>query len=238
MSASARGLFRSTGKTSNLVIVQDGLTGEITRAEAMPREENEFYPTPPEPTLALMSAEAVHLARLGITRVWEPACGDGAMMGDLKRCGLGVVGSDLIDRGCGAVLADYFSFGHTSRLADAAITNPPFNKVNWRDGKGMWISHSMDVLQLRYMALLLPWNWPGAGGLELIWSEHPPARVYLMRFRIDFTGQGASPILFAWFVWDVAHEGPPHLLMLDRADPTQRDMFGDAKLFKLKGAGS
>lgn len=157
-------------------------------------------------------------------------------MGDLERCGLEVVGSDLINRGCDAELQDFFGYGHNSRLADAAITNPPFDKVNWRDGKGRWIAHALAVLKLRYMALLLPWNWPGAGGLFFLWSEHPPARVYLMRFRIDFTRQGASPILFAWFVWDVTHEGPPHMLMLDRADPTQGDMFKVTQPLKIAGA--
>lgn len=225
MSASAGGLFRSMGKASKAVAVRDDLTGEITRADALPREKHDFYPTPPEPTLALMSAEAAHLERLGINRVWEPACGDGAMMRDLESCGLEVVGSDLIDRGCGAVLADYFGFGHNSRLADAVITNPPFDKVNWRDGKGRWISHAMEGLGLRYMALLLNWNWPGAGGLAGIWGAYPPARCYLMRWKIDFTGQGQPPMLNGWFVWDVTHEGPPNLLMLDRADPTQGDMF-------------
>lgn len=225
MSASAQGLFRSTGKRAKPAAVQCELTGDIERVDQLPRDKHDFYPTPPEPTLALMAAEAPHLARLGIDRVWEPACGDGAMMRDLQACGLDVVGSDLVDRGCGAQIADFFAFDPHNKLSDAVITNPPFDKVNWRDGKGRWITHAMSDLGLRYMALLLPWAWPGAGGLEAVWRAHQPARVYLMRFRVDFTGQGASPILFAWFVWDETHSGPPHLLMLDRSDPNQRDMF-------------
>ena len=49
MTASARGLFRATGK--------------VTRPENdIPREENDFYPTPPEPTRALLRAE-IHRLR-------------------------------------------------------------------------------------------------------------------------------------------------------------------------------
>ena len=74
----------------------------------------------------------------------------------------------------------------------------------------------MGTLGVQYMALLLSWNWPGAAGLGPLWGKWPPARVYLMRWKIDFTGQGAPPMLNGWFVWDVRDAGPTQLLMLDR----------------------
>ena len=78
------------------------------------------------------------------------------------------------------------------------------------------------------MALLLNWSWPGAGGLAPFWAKNPPARVYLMRWKIDFTGQGAPPMLNAWFVWDRQHQGETVLRMLDRKDARQGQLFGDA----------
>jgi hypothetical protein len=78
------------------------------------------------------------------------------------------------------------------------------------------------------MALLLPVNWTGASGRAALWAKHPPARMYVMRWRIDFTGQGASPMLNAWFVWDRQHLGETALRMLDRADARQSELFGDA----------
>jgi hypothetical protein len=71
------------------------------------------------------------------------------------------------------------------------------------------------------MALLLPFNWPGAESRAGLWAKHQPARVYLMRWRVDFTGKGAPPMLNAWFVWDVEKQGQTQLLMMDRKDARQ-----------------
>lgn len=90
---------------------------------------------------------------------------------------------------------------------------------------GRLYKHGLETLKLEYMAMLMNWGWPGAGGLAAFWAEHPPARVYLMRWKIDFTGQGAPPMLNAWFVWDAAHEGETLMRMLDRKDARQGELF-------------
>ena len=108
-------------------------------------------------------------------------------------------------------------------LAPAIITNPPYNLINWRDGRGGWVTHAMETLGVEYMALLLSWSWPGAGGLSAVWSSNPPARVYLMRWKIDFTGAGAPPMLNGWFVWDRKHKGETILRMLDRDDDHRQE---------------
>jgi hypothetical protein len=114
-------------------------------------------------------------------------------------------------------------------LALAIVTNPPFAECNWRDGRGRWIFHALDTLGIEYMALLFNWSWPGAGGHSRLWRLHPPARVYLMRWKIDFTGQGAPPMLNGWFVWDRAHRGETVLRMLDRSDLAQGEMFAPSE---------
>ena len=81
------------------------------------------------------------------------------------------------------------------------------------------------MLGLEYVALLLSWAWPAAAGLVGVWQDMPPARVYLMRWKIDFTGQGAPPMLNAWFIWDAKWKGETVLRMLDRrADVAQLKM--------------
>lgn len=217
---SSRGLFRATGKSPKPVrLIEDG---DIVEAEALPRDPHDFQPTPPEPTRAFLSAELARLTQFGT--VWEPACGDGAMARELESCGLAVIASDLVDRGFGEQ-RDFFDFA--TAPARAIVTNPPYCEVNWRDGRGRFILHALETLGVDYMALLLSWDWPGAGGLAGLWRAHPPARVYLMRWRIDFTGQGAPPMLNSWFVWDRSHVGEPVLRMLDRDDDArQHDMFG------------
>lgn len=219
MGSSAKGLFRATGKASKPtpVLLDDGT---ITRAPDLAREKNDFYPTPGEPTRAFLHSEIDRLR--DFAGIWEPAVGDGAMAREMTAMGLSVFGSDRIDRGCGAEIRDFYDYGLAP--AKAIVTNPPFQECGWGNGKARWLKHALDVLDIEYMALLLNWNWPGAGGLGPFWAMHPCARVYLMRWKIDFTGQGAPPMLNGWFVWDRRHSGETVLRMLDRKDARQHEL--------------
>ncbi len=221
---SARGLFRATGKKSKPV-VQRQLDGTFEKVEQLERETDDFYPTPPEPTRAFLHAEIERLRDYDL--IWEPAAGDGAMAREFEALGFDVFTSDIVDRGCGAVIQSFYEW--KDPIAPAIITNPPFSECGWGNGKARWLKHSLDVLEVEYMALLMNWGWPGAGGLKHFWAQHPPARVYLMRWKIDFTGQGAPPMLNAWFVWDRKHKGETVLRTLDRnADARQHEMFAEA----------
>lgn len=217
---SARGLFRATGKTSKPVPVRL-LNGTYEKTDTLEREPNEFYPTPADPTRALLHAEIDRLR--DFQTIWEPAAGDGAMVREMESLGLTVRASDLIDRGCEADIRSFYDFPVAP--SPAIVTNPPFAECNWRDGKARWLYHALEALDVEYMALLLSWSWPGAGGLAPFWSRFPCARVYLMRWKIDFTGQGAPPMLNGWFVWDKAHRGDTILGMLDRKDTRQGELF-------------
>lgn len=221
---SARGLFKATGKKSKMVPVRllDGTYTKIPRDEIQ-RTPADFYPTVEiEPTLALVKAEEQRLRQF--STLWECAAGNGVMAGALRQCGFDVVCSDLIDRNCGAEIKSFYDYTKETRPSFAAFTNPPYSECNWRDGQGRWISHAMQVLELEYMALLLSWNWPGAGGLRAVYDQNPPARVYLMRWKIDFSGEGSPPMLNAWFVWDKQHNGETVLRMLDRIDARQFEL--------------
>ena len=217
MTASARGLFRATGKASKPVLAM--LDGTITKVDALEREKDDFYPTPPEPTRAFLHAEIDRLRDFPC--IWEPAAGDGAMVREMETLGLKVQKSDLIDRGCGAMIADFYEFSNGPK---AIVTNPPFQECGWGNGKARWLYHALDALDVDYMALLMNWSFPGAGGLGPFWAKYPPARVYLMRWKIDFTGQGAPPMLNGWFVWDKKWEGETVLRMLDRKDARQGEL--------------
>lgn len=218
---SARGLFRATGKSSKPVAVQL-LDGSYAKSgEGLEREKDDFYPTPPEPTRAFLHAEIDRLR--DFHGIWEPAAGDGAMAREIEAMGIECAMSDLIDRGAGATISSFYDF--TEASAPAIVTNPPFSECGWGNGKARWPKHALDILGVEYMALLMNWSWPGAGGLAPFWEMHPPARVYLMRWKIDFTGQGAPPMLNAWFVWDRQHQGETILRMLDRKDARQGDLF-------------
>jgi hypothetical protein len=196
------------------------LDGSLERvAGGLLREKDDFYPTPPEPTRALLHAELPRL--LDFNGVWEPAAGDGAIVREMRGVGLEVFASDLIDRGCEADISSFYDYRVAPRAA--IVTNPPFALCNEDPG---WVRHAVENLGVEYMALLLPVNWMGSGSERAgLWSQYTPARVYLMRWRIDFTGQGAPPMLNAWFVWDKKHQGETILRMLDRKDARQSEMF-------------
>ena len=197
---SARGLFRATGKT----------------AKPIDRVPQDFYRTPAEVTQALLREEGDRLR--DFNPVWEPAAGDGAIVNVLRFTHM-VVASDIADRGCPHVRVQSF-FDYATPPARAIVTNPPYSLVNWRDGGGRWITYALADLGVEYMALLLPWTWPAAQGLGLIWEVYPPSVVYLLRWRVDFTQQGAPPSSHAWFCWDAGHRGETILRMLDR-EPQQ-----------------
>ncbi len=223
---SARGLFRATGKTSRPVLVRAGanLGGVFERAEHLEREKDDFYPTPPEATRALLAAELPRLRDFPL--IWEMAAGDGAILRELAAVGLAVVASDLVDRGCGAEVRSFYDYRQAPTRA--GLTNPPFQECDWKNGRGRWIEHALETLDLDYLALLLPWTWPAAANLGPLLARRPFARAYLMRWRIDWTGQGGPPAANGWFVWDKAHAGAPLYRFLDRADARQGLLFGGA----------
>lgn len=176
---SARGLFRATGKQSKPISIQinSDLLGPREEPEYLAREKDDFYPTPPEPTQAFIRTEIERLQQF--SGIWEPAAGDGAMIREMESFGLAAWGSDLIDRGCGACIRSFYEF--KSAPFPAIVTNPPFAECNRDPG---WVRHALAVLDVEYMALLLPVNWLGASSRAQLWAQYPPARIYLMRWEL------------------------------------------------------
>ncbi|WP_221930560.1 hypothetical protein [Thalassovita litoralis] len=200
-------MFRSTGKTAK---------------NPKAREKDDFYPTPPEPTRALLAVEGQRLRQLGA--VWEPACGDGAMAREIEAFGLPVIASDMVDRGWpGATIRSFYDYD--TAQAKAMVTNPPYKEINARDGQGRWLSHALNI-GCDYLAMLLNWDWPAAAGLAPLLARHPISRVYVCRWKIDFTGDGAPPQRNAWFIWDRAlSEQETVLRFLDRKDGRQGELL-------------
>lgn len=218
--ASARGLFRATGKKPKPVNVRLA-DGSYAKAAARDRSEDDFDATPPEPIRSLIHHEGARMRQF--PAIWDPSAGDGALVREMEAAGFTVIASDLVDRGAGYELRSLYDF--TEAPSMASVQNPPFGECSWGNGKARWQKHLLETLGLEYVALLLPWQWPGAAGLGPFWATHPPARVYLMRWRLDFTGMGGQPALHAWYIWDVQHTGETILRMLDQVDIRQPDLF-------------
>lgn len=227
MAVSAKPLFRAMQakpsvdpRQSPMSILDDA---EVMRpARPSLRRADDFYPTgQPEAIRALLAREGQHIRRLG--QVWEPACGDGALVREIRGAGIPCIASDLVDRGCaGAFQADFFA--SDIALAPAIITNPPFNLISARDGHGRWLRHSLALPGWDYIALLLSWDWCAArqNGLGALLESNPFSYVYLMRWKLDFTGEGSPPQRNGWFVWRRNWtETPMAIRFMDRDDGRQ-----------------
>lgn len=198
-----------------------------TRPDAEGRRADDFYPTgQPEAIRALFARDGGRIAQLD--GVWEPACGDGALVREIELAGQRCVASDLVDRGQpGAIIQDFYDW--QASPCGAIITNPPFSEINARDGHGRWLRHTLDMPGWRYLALLLSWDWPAAraNGLGALLDARPFSYCYLMRWKLDFTGAGSPPQRNAWFVWDRDDvRAEPGFRWLDREDGRQGTLFG------------
>lgn len=201
---SARGLLNAaTGQRKKPHPVHT-LMGDLPeqRKHAPDRDPLDFDPTPPETTRAILRTEADFMRAHG-TVVWENAVGDGRIANVLREFGFDVVGSDIVDRGWpGTQLGSFMDFA--AALAPVSFTNPPFNMISARDGRGAWLRHSLD-LGLGYIGLLLNAQWPFAtiNGFVDLFNTHPPSVEYVLTWRPDFRGGGQSPMNCCFFVWDV-----------------------------------
>jgi hypothetical protein len=165
------------------------------------RERDDFYPTPPAATRALLAAEPPFLGT-----VWEPACGDGAMARVLAEQGP-VLATDLVDRGYGRPGIDFLLDWQTR--ADHVVTNPPFKLAE------PFIRHALARVPGR-VAMFLRLAFLEGQARRRLFTETPIARVWVFSSRVAL-GRGGEDvrsggmIAFAWFVWDPAHAGPPQL---------------------------
>jgi hypothetical protein len=167
------------------------------------RQRDDFYPTPPASTLALLDAERFE------GDIWEPACGDGAISKILLSRGYQVISSDLIDRGYGEPNIDFLLDYRTT--ADNIITNPPFKFAR------EFVEHALGRSR-RKVAMLCRLAWLEGKERRKLFLSTPLARVWVHSERVPILRNGdpmmaggGGMIAFAWFVWDHSHKGPPNL---------------------------
>lgn len=219
---SAKPLFRaisgagSTGKEP-LPLLPDAPLRSRPRVEK--RRDEDFYATgQPEAVRGLLARDGDVIRACG--SVWEPACGDGALVREIRAAGIPCCASDLIDRGCpDSWVADYFTCLRSR--GREIITNPPYCLINARDGHGRWLRHTLDMPGWDYLALLLSWDWPAAraNGLGAMLEANPFSYCYLMRWKLDFTGEGSPPQRNAWFVWRRDwNDAPMQIRFMNRED--------------------
>jgi hypothetical protein len=189
---------------------RNGAIGGESNVEGYQRQRDDFYPTPPEATQALLDVERF------AGSIWEPACGDGAIAQVLEANEYTVISSDLVDRGYGESRIDFLM--ERVLRAPNIVTNPPFKLAV------PFVRHSLGLGAAKVAMLLKIAFLEGVERAELFRAS-PLARVHVFSKRVTFKNatrgevNGSGMMAFAWFVWDRSHIGAPALGWLPATVP-------------------
>ncbi len=168
---------------------------------------DDFYATPPEAVHALLKAESFS------GTIWEPACGDGAIVKVLRDAGYRVYATDLVERGCpdSENRVDFLFEQPPGVHIGAIITNPPYALAK------PFVVHAI-TLAIPKVAMLLRLAFLEGSGRSAILDNGLLARVHVFRNRLPrmhrhgWEGkQSSSSIAFAWFVWELGWNKPTEL---------------------------
>ncbi|MEM9584806.1 MAG: class I SAM-dependent methyltransferase [Pseudomonadota bacterium] len=156
---------------------------------------NDLYETPDCATETLCR-------ELGLPKkIWEPACGRGAIAKILLKHGHSVACTDLVDYGYGEAGVDFLMEHDVPNGVRIVVTNPPFKLAN------EFVRHALSLVPRCVMLLRLAYL-EGAGRSDIIDGHLSELLVGIERLpmmhRDGWYGpkksNAAQP--FAWFVFD------------------------------------
>lgn len=182
----------------------NGLAGKKNTGK---REKDDFYPTPPHATRALLDRVEFNGS------VWEPACGDGAISEVLKEYGFKVYSTDKFDRGYGVSGIDFLEWDWKqtfNRKPSNIITNPPYKIAQ------EFVEKSLECTTGK-VAMLLKLNFLESARRYEMFQNTPLKEVLVFSKRLNFyegtlEGNKRSGVLaFAWYVWEHGYEGKPQI---------------------------
>lgn len=177
------------------------LTGNKTATAA--ERGPDFYASPYAALPPLLVAEGRRLPKM----LWEPSCGNGALVLPLRNRGFDVVATDLHSWGCpdstGAV--DFFSEVATGFRPDGAfgiVTNPPFGAVEDYIERAVGLAPYVALLlRLAFLESEGRMNWFPHVGLQRV---HIIGERLPMMHRHGYEGPKLSNagMCFAWFIFE------------------------------------
>lgn len=162
----------------------------------------DLYETPACAVEALLRVEKLP------KKVWEPACGPGAIVKVLRSRGHEVIGSDLLryEDPTHFYGRDFL----TERLpqhCEGIVTNPPYQL------SAQFVRHAISLCP--YVAMLLRLAFYESEKRSDILDAQPPARIHVFKKRLPMMHRAgwegpkaSSAIAFAWFCWVQGHTGP------------------------------
>lgn len=167
---------------------------------------DDFYATPPEAVYALLKVEKFS------GKIWEPACGDGAIVNIFRAAGYQVYATDLVERGCpnSDSRVDFLLEPVSPFQIGAIVTNPPYALA------GRFVEHALKFAPK--VAMLLRLAFLESSRRSTILDNGLLARVYVFKERLPFmhragwTGKrSSSSIAFAWMIWEHGWSKPTEL---------------------------
>ncbi|ACL58476.1 hypothetical protein [Methylobacterium nodulans] len=117
-----------------------------------PPDSLEFFPTPPWSTRALCELLRAREIPLYALHAWEPACGQGHMVGPLGEYFQHVEASDIFDYGRGFRVHDFLQEGESALRPAFVVTNPPFSKSPLGKGHFIVIDARSRVIEAKSIA--------------------------------------------------------------------------------------
>jgi hypothetical protein len=192
-----------------------GMSAQQKHKHALKERGDDFYPSPREAVDSLLSIESDNLPRF----IWEPACGDGAIVMPLRASGFTVHATDLVARGCPDSEAgcDFLMPFPVPVGVEGIITNPPFKNADEFVAKALSIAP--------YVAILARIAFLEGIERKGFFERNKPARVHVSSRRLPMMHRGGwdgpistSTTCFAWFVWDARHTGEPVIRWFDWKD--------------------
>jgi hypothetical protein len=175
---------------------------------------HDCYPTSPGATGALLQAEPLP------KYIWDPCCGTGTIVTELRAAGHEVVASDLIDYGIPATAPGYYGVDFLREWkapagCQAIVCNLPYQIAP------QFVRHALTLVPVTCMLLRLAFL-ESVSRTDILENNHL-ARVLIFRKRLPmmhrhgWAGPRASnSICFAWFVWRHDWRGDPQIKRIDR----------------------
>ncbi len=175
-------------------------TGNMTATKAIRKDD--FYASPYEAIPPLLVAEGKRLPK----DLWEPACGNGAIVVPLRNRGYDVIATDLRDWGCpdsnhGIDFLDAFSqSGANDKLG--IVTNPPFSIIKPFIETATNIAPYVAILaRLAFLEAESRMAWWGTVGLSRV---HVISDRLPMMHRYGYVGPKlmTSGMAYSWFIFE------------------------------------
>lgn len=161
------------------------------RITQRPRQENDFYSTPPEAIEALMR----YWKPKG--NVWEPCAGIGAITDVVKKHKPDdfIYQSDINPQREDIVKQDFLKTTELPTGVDTIITNPPFKLAE------EFIRHGF-ALGVKRQAMLLKSTFFHAKTRLELFRDMRPKIILPMNWRLDFMNLGRPTMETIWVIWD------------------------------------